>query len=330
MHGGSVSRNCSDEEFIRLFREIGPHEIARKFNIIPRGVFDRRKRLQKKYGIEIKAKHQNKVVAVARELKDLRVSNNNHPPHTAWDIKNGEVFVASDLHIWPGPQTMMLKAFKMMIAERKPRGIILNGDVLDFCSISRFPPPGWERLPTVQEEIEAAQEHLSEIVNAAGRQCRFRVWTLGNHDARFEMRLAASAPEFAKVHGIHLHDHFPAWGRAMQVWINDDVVVKHNWKGGKHAPFNNTVEAGKSMITGHLHSGHVRSYTDLNGVRYGADCGMVADIYGPQFDYVNGNPRNWTQSFGILKFVDGVMLEPSLVRRFDEKHVQFRGEVIRV
>jgi len=327
---GSVSKNCSDQEFIKLFREIGPNANAKQFGILLRGVFDRRKRLEKKYDITLTPKNLHKQPKIASELKELKLTNYDRPQHTAWEIEDGEVFVASDLHIWPGPQSMMLKAFKSLIAERKPRGIILNGDVLDFCAISRFPPPGWERLPTVQEEIEAAHEHLSEIVNAAGRQCRLRCWTLGNHDARFEARLAASAPEYAKVHGIHLHDHFPAWARAMQVWINDDVVIKHNWKGGVNAVLNNVKESGKSMITGHLHSGYVRPYTDFNGTRWGGDMGMVADVYGPQFEYVNGNPRNWLQSFGVLKFFRRKLLMPDLVIRYDAKHVQFRGEVIKV
>lgn len=148
---------------------------------------------------------------------------------------------------------------------------------------------------------------------------------------RFETRLATQAPEFAKVHGVHLKDHFDLWRPAWSCWINDDVVVKHRYKGGIHATHNNTVTAGKHIVTGHLHSAKVTPWTDLNGTRYGVDTGCMADIYAPQFtDYLEDGPRNWRSAFALLTFRGGRLMQPELVLAWDENHVEFRGEVIKV
>jgi hypothetical protein len=93
---------------------------------------------------------------------------------------------------------------------------------------------------------------LSEIEKVAPKARR--IWTLGNHDSRFETRLATVAPEYANVHGVHLKDNFPLWEPCWATFINSDVVVKHRFKSGLHAPHNNTMWAGRTIVTGHLHS----------------------------------------------------------------------------
>lgn len=250
------------------------------------------------------------------------------PGRLEYEIDTGIVLVGSDCHYWPGPPSVTHRAFVHFCRELRPKMVVLNGDVVDMATVSRHPPIGWERRPTVQEEIEAAQERLHEIQQAAGRVPR--IWTLGNHDARFETRLASAAPEYAKVHGIHLHDHFPGWDRGWSCWINSHVVIKHRLRGGMHATWNNTIYSGKSAVTGHLHSAQVRPFTDYNGTRYGVDTGCIADTYGPQFGYMEDSPRNWISAFGVLTFYKGKLLAPELVMKVDEKQVQFGGKVIKV
>jgi hypothetical protein len=156
-------------------------------------------------------------------------------------------------------------------------------------------------------------------------------WTLGNHDARFSSRLAAVAPEFAKVRGIQLKDHYPGWQPCWSIWVNDDVVIKHRQKNGIHATHNNTMWAGKTMVTGHLHSLKVTPLTDYNGTRFGVDTGTMADTYGPQFEgYMEDNSRNWRSGFVVLTFRNSVLMWPEVVAVVDEDHVQFRGELIKV
>lgn len=205
----------------------------------------------------------------------------------------------------------------------------MNGDSFDGATISRHPTIGWERNPNVKKEIDAVSERMGEIGRAAGNARK--VWPLGNHDYRFETRLAAVAREYSEVFGMHLKDHVPGWEACWSCWINNDVVVKHRYKGGTHATHNNTVYAGKTMVTSHLHSLKVTPFSDYNGLRWGVDTGALADPYGKQFlDYTEDNPRNHCSGFIVLTFVNGKLMWPEVVNVIDKTHVCFRGKLIEV
>jgi hypothetical protein len=310
---------CSDQDFDRLFNEIGPTKLSKQLGISTKSVYDRRRRLEGKLGRQITGPDH------ARQTRH----HVSHPQRVTFDIEDGEVLIGSDAHIWPGPKSTAMRAFIKFCKDVKPKAVIMNGDVLDFPQISRHPPIGWEGHPTVQNEIEAAQAILAEIERATFKAQK--VWTLGNHDGRFETRLATVAPEFAKINGIHLRDHFPAWQAGWSCWINNDVVVKHRWKGGVHATHNNAVGSGKHMVTGHLHSAKVTPWTDYNGTRYGVDTGCLADPDHRAFvDYTEDNPKNWLSAFGLLTFHKGQLLPPELITVHDQDSVAFRGKVIKV
>ena len=243
----------------------------------------------------------------------------------ALEVENGTVIVFSDAHYWPGDPSTAHRALVHFCNTIAPVAVVCNGDAIDGSAISRHPPIGWESCPSVKEELEVCQERLGEIVAPT------KIWLLGNHDARFETRLAQVAPEFRDVHGIHLHDHFPDWQCGWSLWINDKVVIKHRFKGGVHAAHNNTASAGLSMVTGHLHSAKVTPYTDYTGTRYGVDTGCLADPYHPAFQgYLEDNPRNWRSGFCVLTFRESALLMPELVSVWNEHSVQFRGELIEV
>lgn len=308
----------SDEDFINQYRTIGPAELAKRVGVTPRNIFGRRRALERKYQIQINAPSGQTIFSVA-----------NYPHRATIDVPEGHVLVGSDAHIWPGPASTAMRAFIAFSKRLKPKAVVLNGDVLDLPRISRHPPIGWEDQPSPQEEIEAAQDLLHKLEMSAGR-CR-KIWTLGNHDQRFETRLATVAPEYARVAGVHLKDHFPLWEPCWSVWVNSDVVIKHRFKSGDHAPFNNALRSGKTMVTGHLHSAKVMPFTDYGGTRYGVDTGSLADPMHKAFvDYTEDNPKNWRAGFVVLTFKDGQLLFPELVLVTDKDHVQFRGELIKV
>lgn len=308
----------SDNDFIQMFEQLGPNATARRLHVSRRSIYQRRVRLEEKLGKKIKPPGQPKYER-----------GPDHPGRLTLQVSSGCMLVGSDCHYWPGPQSLMHKAFVKLAKELKPLAVILNGDVLDFGRISRHPPIGWEKLPEVADEIENAKDRLHEIAVAAGKARK--IWTLGNHDARFETRLAQINPEYARVHGVHLHDHFPLWEPCWSVWINNNVVVKHRFRGGDHATWNNLLRAGKTMVTGHLHSAQVRPFTDYNGTRYGVDTGCIADSEHHAFvDYTEDNPKNWREAFAVLTFQEGRLLPPQLVTRWDNKRVVFQGEVISV
>lgn len=315
----SAKSDISDEDFVRLFESLGPTQLSRQHDVQIRSVYERRARLEGKLRRRIIAPVQ---MRVQRPTED-------HPERIGLTVENGTILVGSDSHYFPGIITPAHRAFVLFCEKLKPVAVIKNGDELDGASISRHPPIGWTHQPTVKEEIEAVKDRLGEITTASGRA--ERIWPLGNHDARFETRLAMVAPEFAKVHGTSLHDHFPDWRPCWSVYVNDDLVIKHRARSGIHAPHNNTLWGGRTIVTGHLHSLKVMPISDYNGTRWGVDCGTLADPYGPQFvGYMEDSARNWRSGFVVLTYKNGILLWPEIVHVIDDNHVDFRGTLIEV
>jgi hypothetical protein len=305
---------CTDEEFIKLWREHGsPHAVARALSLEVTNVYRRRRRIETRHGIELNANMHTDKTVVKRH--DARVEHS---------FENGIVIVFSDAHFWPRTYTTAFRALLKFIENMKPKVVVCNGDAFDGASISRHPPIGWDELPTVQEELEAVEDHLTQIEDAHPKARFF--WPLGNHDARYETRLAVNVPEFRGVERFHLKDHFPKWTPCWSAWIND-TVFKHRFKGGIHSAWNNTIWAGRNIVTGHDHQLWHRAFRDYNGIRYGIDTGLLADVDGEQFiDYTEGNPKAWNSGFFVLTYSGGILLQPESVIVVDEGMVEFRGE----
>lgn len=314
----------SRKEFIEIWNT---HKEAKKvaevLGLDLRTVYKRRRSIEIRTGITLESKNQS-----GNQFKHLhpspKVSARCH-----LGIENGTVLVFSDAHFWPGIRTTAFKGLLWAIKELKPKAIINNGDAFDGANISRHPRIGWDSKPSVIQELRACEASLQEIEEAANGSKL--VWSLGNHDARFENRLANTVPEFMHVSGFKLADHFPAWIPCWSCWPTENVIVKHRYKGGIHATHNNTVTAGISIVTGHLHSLKVTPFSDYSGNRFGVDTGTLADINGPQFtDYLEDSPVNWRSGFAVLTFHKGRLLWPELVHRWDDKHVEFRGQIVNV
>lgn len=310
----------SDKEFIEMWKTHQSATVIAKIMDMDVRSIHRRRRL-----IEDKQGH-----ILAPKNLPLILSKIESPARKELGIENGIVLVFSDAHFWPSKHTTAFKGLIWAIKELQPKAVIANGDVFDGASISRYPRIGWDSTPSVIQELKACELAMGEIEETA-KKARHNVnlvWTLGNHDARFENRLAANAPQYEFVKGFSLKDHFPAWHPCWSCWPTDEVVVKHRWKGGIHATHNNTVNAGVSMVTGHLHSLKVTPFDDYNGTRYGVDTGTLADTNGEQFiNYLEDSPTNWRSGFAVLTFHNGKLLWPELVAKYGENQVQFRGKV---
>lgn len=312
---------CSDSEFIALLEQHGAAETARQLGLTSRPIYERRRKLEHKLKRAIKLPTP-KSGTLKRVYKE-------YPHRHQIEVENGIVLIGSDLHCWPGSPPTAWRAFLKFASDLKPRAVILNGDVIDGAMISRHPPINWESRPALIEEIKTAQQMLAELEKAAPKAQL--AWTMGNHDARLESRLAAAVPEFAKVNGVHLKDHFSdRWKPCWSCWINQSVAVKHRYSGGLHATHNNAVKAGVSIVTGHDHALRVSPWTDYTGTRWGVSTGCLAEPDGPQFDYSEDNPKNHRSGFAILTFVDGELLQPELVRVHSFGVVDFRGSLIKV
>lgn len=249
-------------------------------------------------------------------------------------IDSGCVVIFGDAHYYPGEASTAHRAMLEFIKEFRPRGVIANGDIFDGASISRHPRIGWDKKPTVKDELEAVELRLTEVEEAAGAYA-WKVWNLGNHDMRYELYLAANAPQYEGVTGFTLKDRFPQWMPAWRTDINpatdSHTITKHRWKGGVHAPHNNARDAGVSMVTSHLHAQHVARWTDARGTRYGVDPGCLAETLGEHsVDYLEDGLTQWRSGFAVLTYRNGRLLTPELVAVVAPGVVEFRGKEYRV
>lgn len=318
---------CSEHEFIAIWGQHGSAAgVAHALGISERNAHARRRSIERRNGIRLLSgdkRSPDRELMITHDRVEVKIS-----------LQSGVVIAGGDFHFRPGAVPVMHRAMCYLAGQLKPYATVWNGDVADFPQISRFPSIGWEDYPTVAKEIETIGDRSKELMDAApGAK---RVWTAGNHDLRFETRLANAASEYRDVKGIHLKDHFQEWTPAWFVTVNggtdSHTEIRHREKGGIHAGYNNTKESGVNIVTGHDHRAEVVPYNDRRGRRYGIRHGMGADsARDPQFvNYLEGRTPNWQSALAVLTYRDGKLLYPELALREDDDTFQFRGEFIRV
>lgn len=306
----------NDDEFVSIWKRLGSAAlVAKELDLAIRNVHARRKRIEKRHGLTLNSTDKRSPTFHRKE----------HAPRVDCEMMNGTIVVASDAHYWPGQISTAHKALLSVIRELKPELTVMNGDLFDGAKISRFPAQQWIKLPTVKEEIEAVSERLAEIKQAVGSGKTW--WTLGNHDMRFDAKLAAVVGDYEGIHGFTLGDHFPDWKMSISLFVNGNLMIKHRWHNGIHATFNNTMKSGVSMCTGHLHRLQATIYSDYNGARWGIDCGTLGETEGDHMHYGEDSPMNHCSGFAVLTIVDGQLLHPEFCAVLGDK-AYFRGKEV--
>lgn len=261
-----------------------------------------------------------------------------HGARAVLPVRDGCVMVVSDQHYMPGiPASRGHKASVKLAKLLRPYAIISNGDAIDGASISRWPVSSFVEMksrPLVAAEIGVTVKRLGDYEDLSFVE--YLVWNLGNHDARFETRLAEKVPEYKGVDGFTLKEHFPFW---LPTWRTDfcrspkdapAVIVKHRMKGGMHAGQNNVLWSGTSMVTGHDHMLKAYAISNVHGLQWGIHAGTVAPIDSPLFThYTEDNVVNWQEGFAFLHFKGGRFIGPELIHVTPDGDTLFRGEVLR-
>lgn len=318
--------HLTDDQFIDEWKELGsPSLFAEKHKMNPRAVMNRRRSIEFRLGIKLDTFNSQRNAAV--QIK--RIEQTPGHARRGIEMEKGRVVVFSDAHFWPGEVTTAYKALLMIIKEFKPKVVVANGDIFDGSQASRHPRIGWEKTPSVKEELESCIEMMEGIEKAAvGAEL---IWTLGNHDARFETFLSAQTSMYEGVSGFTLKDHFPMWKPCWSFWVNDDTCIKHRWKGGFGGGRANALNAGVNMVTGHTHNLAVQPITDYNGTRYGIQTGCLADPNAEAFiAYTEDNPKDWRSGFALLSWEEGRLMLPELIQVCGEDSFEFRGCINKV
>jgi len=105
--------------------------------------------------------------------------------------------------------------------------------------------------------------------------------------------LASHAAAYEGVEGFHLKDHFPNWEGCWSFWVNSDTVIKHRYKGGRYAGYNNAIAAQTNIITGHTHILACQPITGYEKTLWGVQTGTLADPNSMAFaDYTEDSPKD--------------------------------------
>jgi hypothetical protein len=315
------ARRVQDEALVEAMKSTNsPTLLAKQFNVSVRAMTTRMRAI----GVP-PLKH----AALARKT-EVPVTN-EAIGRLKMDLQDGRIVVFSDAHFQPGAISTANRALLKLLPELRPSVVVCNGDALDGAAISRWPKMFGSEIPTPAAELRACDERMDEIANAA-KGAR-RIWTLGNHDIRLHTYIQSAAPALADMEAMDLRKLFPKWDFAWSLWVNDNTIIKHRYRGGMYAPANNVKGAlGMSFVTGHLHSLKVMplsAYAD-KPTSYGVDTGMLAEPEWDAFGYREDSPADWRSGFVVMTWRDGRLLWPEVVSVLSEGKVEFRGEILEV
>lgn len=198
----------------------------------------------------------------------------------------------------------------------KPKTVIINGDFMDFPTLSTKFAARRADVGKLNDELAQGREYLSQLRQAVGRKAEI-VFNEGNHEARWwtyvESQAAAFVPltdEWLTVATALKLDKFDIRyrdgyyeGRAL--WERDGLVVTHgNWHGKSTHGKQHQAYYG-SVLYGHLHRPGITSSTNYRGETHIAwSTGCLCNIEGP-----NMPPRKGTtptsdsvQGFAVVHF----------------------------
>lgn len=274
-----------------------------------------------KHQIDIARKRFPDLVEYEADQRHKRMHGWTLPQMVSHEVIDGCILVGNDLHIWPGQMPLMWKAFCSVAHKLKPMAIVLNGDMLDGARVSRHASVLGAKAPKIDEEIDALHDCLAMLPKSS-----IRIWTIGNHDMRVNNYLANAAPEM-DVYAGRLEDRFPQWEFCYAALFGD-VEIRHRFRGGIHAAWNNALHAGISTVTGHTHQLQITAVRNRNGTHWGVEAGMLGDPRSRAFEYHEGQPSRAHEGFVVLTMDDaGALMPPEFCEMVRGRPV-FRGKPV--
>lgn len=251
------------------------------------------------------------------QYSSLRRSYSTRPYGILSRMKLKRTIVLSDIHFAAEDKDLIKLVFRFMKGW-KPDVVILDGDIVDFTTVSKFPQHPTQNR-SAEEDVSEALKFLRKL-RAEHRGAEI-IYVWGNHDVRLDKYLAENAPEaypfFAlpsilkfeeleirPVISIHKENSF----------VYDDFHVGHydkavNKSGATAQALLN--ERGVSVIQGHVHKAAIVHKTLQDGTLLtGIENPCLAKCPPAYAPYVS-----WQQGFTIIESVDGVSFPQVVVVR---------------
>lgn len=216
-----------------------------------------------------------------------------------------------------------------------PCRIILNGDILDFMTVSKHEPNLEFRTLAFKEEIESGIEFLMEL--KANFPKAEIVFICGNHSARLAKFISRKCDIFAglltvekalnlDLMKIEYVDYTP--DQAYIIPEAPDTIVRHEPLSGGANPTRNSIkESRTNIIFGHIHQSLVGHHRSLDGkVLYGYSCPTLCDRHHPAFGYCKKTPQ-WTSGFTRVLCLPGMPAEISNIDFKEKAFYQYSARV---
>ena len=218
----------------------------------------------------------------------------------------------------------------------KPDTIVVNGDFVDFYSLSKF-DKNPERKYNLQHEIDIANKKFAEL-RKSFPTAKIYV-TKGNHEIRLQTYFYKH-PELSGLDNLKFENLFNFKKNKIkfvdatsEYWKSDsghlslgDTVLMHGdnrsngARGGKYAAYNTMLNINYNTVVNHTHklsvNYYTNSYVDLFALNTGCLCQVpgMADFHQgfATFENVNGkgvNPRTYRINRNRLNsnmIIDGV------------------------
>lgn len=226
-------------------------------------------------------------------------------------LKDDQVFrcvVQPDTHV-PEHDIQAIGAFCDFLKWYKPHGLVNLGDFMEMESVSHW----GARTPQPRRfvpEVKTARGVLRQIDIAAGEQCIFKRFLIGNHEDWLDQLLVAKVPE--------IYDGIKELGFPMDIEsflglkdfgyrvipLNEilqvgDLHFIHGYYTNKHHAAKHLDIFGVNLVYGHLHDVQSHSGVSVKGVHEATSLGCLRTLNAP---FMKGRPNNWSHAFGIVEF----------------------------
>lgn len=231
--------------------------------------------------------------------------------------------VISDIHL-PYHDLKALKVALKCGVENKVQCVIINGDLLDFHTISRF-----ERDPnkrSLAQEIEAGKDFIKALRFIFPTQ--LIIWNYGNHDHRYKKYVYQKAPELLGIKELELDYIIGCHEHKIIVLSNDmgltfgKLNIRHGHEffggGGVMPGRNYLLKAKDNILVSHVHRSNFYPQTRIDrSIIGGWSIGCLSELqpdYNINSEYNHGFALITKDKIGNFKvsnkmIINGVIYE---------------------
>lgn len=219
-----------------------------------------------------------------------------------------KLVVQPDTHV-PEEDKAAVNAFCQFLEYYKPHGIVNLGDFLECDAVSHWDNPSLKARRFVPQ-VKAGKSLLDRIGKAAGPQCVFKRFIVGNHEDWLNQYLTARIPELLEGLddlGQNLSIESLLGLKELgyrSIPLNEILKVGkahfiHGYYAGNNHAKKHLDVFGVNLYYGHLHDTASYSGVSVNGTHEAMSMGCLRSM---NASFLKGKPNNWSHAFGIFEF----------------------------